>query len=111
MRDSNGWTITGGSTIDLGGVSKLEGFAGYSQQTYLNPGLTTPAFVFGLAGVWNGYEPLIEIESLLAPRPPCKPGEHELFCCFVADAQPAATSAPSNAMETRRSVRRFMTPS
>ncbi len=59
QRDSNGWTITGGSTLDLGGVSKLEGFAGYSQQTYLNPGLTTPAFVFGLAGVWNGYEPLI----------------------------------------------------
>ena len=59
QRDSNGWTITGGSTIDLGGVSKLEGFVGYSQQTYLNPGLTTPAVVFGLAGVWNGYEPLI----------------------------------------------------
>ena len=59
QRDSNGWTVTGGSTIDLGGISKLEGFAGYSQQTYLNPGLTTPAFVFGLAGVWNGYEPLV----------------------------------------------------
>ena len=59
QRDSNGWTVTGGSTLDLGGVSKLEGFAGYSQQTYLNPGLTTPAFVFGLAGVWNGYEPLV----------------------------------------------------
>jgi hypothetical protein len=59
QRDSNGWTITGGSTLDLGGVSKLEGFVGYSQQTYLNPGLTTPAVVFGLAGVWNGYEPLV----------------------------------------------------
>jgi hypothetical protein len=59
QRDSNGWTITGGSTLDLGGVSKLEGFVGYSQQTYINPGLTTPAVVFGLAGVWNGYEPLI----------------------------------------------------
>jgi len=59
QRDSNGWTITGGSTIDLGGVSKLEGFVGYSQQTYLNPTLTTPAVVFGLAGVWNGYEPLV----------------------------------------------------
>jgi Putative beta-barrel porin 2 len=59
QRDSNGWTITGGSTLDLGGVSKLEGFVGYSQQTYINPGLTTPAVVFGLAGVWNGYEPLV----------------------------------------------------
>jgi hypothetical protein len=59
QRDSNGWTVIGGSTIDLGGVSKLEGFVGYSEQTYLNPTLTTPAFVFGLAGVWNGYEPLV----------------------------------------------------
>jgi hypothetical protein len=59
QRDSNGWTVVGGSTLDLGGVSKLEGFVGYSQQTYLNPTLTTPAVVFGLAGVWNGYEPLV----------------------------------------------------
>jgi len=59
QRDSNGWSVTGGSTLDLGGVSKLEAYVGYTQQTYLNPALTTPALIFGLGGVWNGYEPLI----------------------------------------------------
>jgi hypothetical protein len=59
QRDSTGWSITGGSTIDLGGISKLEGFVGYTQQTYFNPGLTTPAVTFGLGGVWNGYQPLV----------------------------------------------------
>jgi hypothetical protein len=59
QRDSNGWSVTGGSTLDLGGISKLEAFVGYSQQNYLNPGLITPAVVFGLGGVWNGYEPLV----------------------------------------------------
>jgi len=59
QRDSTGWTVAGGSTVDLGGISKLEGFVGYTQQTYFNPGLTTPAVTFGLGGVWNGYQPLI----------------------------------------------------
>lgn len=59
QRNSNGWTVTGGSTLDLGGISKLEAFVGYAQQTYVNPDLTTPAVIFGLGGVWNGYEPLI----------------------------------------------------
>jgi len=58
-RDSNGWVVTAGSTIDLSGVSKLEGYVGYSQQNYFTAGVTTPAVVFGLAGIWNGYEPLI----------------------------------------------------
>lgn len=59
QRDSNGWQIVGGSTLDLGGISKLEGFVGYAEQTYFTQGLTTPALIFGLAGVWNGYQPLI----------------------------------------------------
>ena len=59
QRDSNGWSVVGGSTLDLGGISKLEAFVGYSQQNYLNPGLITPAVSFGLGGVWNGYEPLV----------------------------------------------------
>jgi hypothetical protein len=59
QRDSTGWTVVGGSTVDLGGISKLEGFVGYTQQTYFNPGLTTPAVTFGLGGVWNGYQPLV----------------------------------------------------
>lgn len=58
-RNSTGWTVSGGATVDLGGVSKLEGFVGYTQQTYLNPLLTTNAVVFGLGGVWNGYQPLV----------------------------------------------------
>ena len=58
QRDSDGWTVTGGSTLDLGDASKLEGFVGYSQQNYSSTGVTTGAVVFGLAGTWNGYQPL-----------------------------------------------------
>lgn len=57
-RNSDGWAVTGGSTYDLGGISKLEGFVGYQSQAYQNPSLTTGAIIFGLGGVWNGYEPL-----------------------------------------------------
>jgi hypothetical protein len=59
QRDSSGWSIVGGSTLDLGGISKLEGFVGYTQQNYFNPGITTGAVTFGLGGTWNGYQPLI----------------------------------------------------
>jgi hypothetical protein len=66
-RNSVGWSVTGGSTIDLGGISKLEGYIGFSQQNYDNAptgqfttgNVNTGAVVFGLGGVWNGYEPLI----------------------------------------------------
>ena len=59
QRDSNGWSAVAGSTLDLGGVSKLEGFVGYTQQNYFNPGIVTGAATFGLAGTWNGYQPLV----------------------------------------------------
>ena len=59
QRDSNGWTVTGGATLDLGGISRLEGYAGFTAQNYLQTFTTTNAMVFGLAGVWNGYAPLI----------------------------------------------------
>jgi hypothetical protein len=67
QRNSDGWAITGGSTLDLGGISRLEGFVGFSNQTYQNGASTagpsgsvsTGAVVFGLAGAWNGYEPLV----------------------------------------------------
>ena len=59
QRDSDGWSVTGGSTLDLGGISKLEGFVGYSQQNYFSAGVTTGAVVFGLGGAWNGYQPLV----------------------------------------------------
>jgi hypothetical protein len=58
QRDSDGWTVTGGSTLDLGGVSKLEGFVGYAQQNYFSAGVTTGAVIFGLSGSWNGIPPL-----------------------------------------------------
>ena len=57
QRDSTGWQASAGATIDLGGISKLEGFVGYTQQNY--SGVSTPALSFGLGGVWNGYQPLV----------------------------------------------------
>ena len=59
QRDSDGWSATAGSTLDLGGVSKLEGFVGYSQQNYFSAGVNTGAVIFGLSGTWNGYQPLV----------------------------------------------------
>jgi hypothetical protein len=59
QRDSSGWSVVGGSTLDLGGISKLEGFVGYTQQNYFNPGVATGAVTFGLGGTWNGYQPLV----------------------------------------------------
>lgn len=54
QRDSDGWSVTGGSTLDLGGISKLEGFVGYSQQNYFSAGVTTGAVIFGLScRPWN----------------------------------------------------------
>lgn len=58
-RNSNGWAVTGGATIDLSGITRLEGFVGYTQQSYDNPGTTTSAVSFGLGGIWNGYQPLV----------------------------------------------------
>jgi hypothetical protein len=60
QRDSNGWSAVVGATVDLGGISKLEGFVGYTQQYYLNSIYSsTGSYTFGLAGVWNGYAPLV----------------------------------------------------
>jgi len=59
QRDSDGWSVVGGSTLDLGGISKLEGFVGYSQQNYSSTGVNTGAVIFGLGGAWNGYQPLV----------------------------------------------------
>src|SRR5216683_437445 len=41
------------------GYELYEGFVGYTQQNYFNPGVTTGAVTFGLGGAWNGYQPLI----------------------------------------------------
>jgi hypothetical protein len=53
-RDSSGWDVVGGLTIDLGGITSLEAFAGYLQQNYADgrfSAVNVP--VFGLTGYWN----------------------------------------------------------
>ena len=58
QRDSTGWNVNFGATFKLTTKSILEGYVGYSTQTYIADGTTTPAFTFGLSGSWNGYDPL-----------------------------------------------------
>ena len=58
QRDSNGWFVNVGATVKLTAKTSLEGFVGYTNQTFIADGSTTPAFTFGLSGTWNGYEPL-----------------------------------------------------
>ncbi len=50
--------MTVGATVKFTEKSMLEGFVGYTNQTFLADGSSTPAFTFGLTGSWNGYEPL-----------------------------------------------------
>jgi len=58
QRDSNGWYVNVGATFKLTEKTSLEGYIGYTNQTFLADGASTPAFTFGLTGTWNGYEPL-----------------------------------------------------
>lgn len=57
-RDSTGWSLNFGSTVKFTAKTSLEGYVGYATQTFLSDGTSTPAFNFGLIGVWNGYPPL-----------------------------------------------------
>lgn len=53
-RSSNGFDIVGGVLLDLGGITAVEIFAGYMQQTYQSSqfqNISTPKF--GLTGYWN----------------------------------------------------------
>ncbi|MBI2740206.1 MAG: outer membrane beta-barrel protein [Rhodospirillales bacterium] len=53
-RSSNGFDVVGGMVIDLGGITAVEVFAGYLQQTYVSgqfASISTPTF--GLVGYWN----------------------------------------------------------
>jgi hypothetical protein len=53
-RNSNGWEVLGGVTIDLGGITSLEAFGGYLQQNYVSGQFSTvSAATFGLLGYWN----------------------------------------------------------
>jgi hypothetical protein len=58
-RNSNGWDVVGGITLDLGGLISAEAFAGYLQQNYVNQG--TPPLqgpMFGLLAHWNPLKEL-----------------------------------------------------
>lgn len=53
-RSSNGFDVVGGILLDLGGITAVEIFAGYMQQTYQSSqfqNISTPKF--GLTGYWN----------------------------------------------------------
>jgi hypothetical protein len=53
-RSSNGFDIVGGMIVDLGGVTAVEIFAGYLQQTYVSGQFSTISTpTFGLIGYWN----------------------------------------------------------
>ena len=54
MHEASGWDVVGGITIDLGGLTTAEAFAGYLQQNYVNQG--TPPLQgpqFGLLAYWT----------------------------------------------------------
>jgi hypothetical protein len=53
-RNSSGWDVVGGVTVDLGGITSFEAFVGYLQQNYVDsqfPQISQPTF--GLTGYWN----------------------------------------------------------
>jgi hypothetical protein len=53
-RNSNGWELLGGITVDFGGITSIEAFGGYLQQNYPSGQFSTiSAVTFGLTGYWN----------------------------------------------------------
>lgn len=53
-RDSWGFDIVGGVTVDFGGITSIEAFAGYLQQNYYNSAFQNISLpTFGLTGYWN----------------------------------------------------------
>ncbi len=59
-RSSKGWEVTGGATIDFGGITQVEAFVGYREQNYDDSRLgSIRGPVFGLAGYWNPLVPLV----------------------------------------------------
>ncbi|UYN97256.1 MAG: outer membrane beta-barrel protein [Enhydrobacter sp.] len=52
--NSSGWDVVGGVSIDLGGITAIELFAGYMQQNYRDPRYpVVQGPSFGLTGFWN----------------------------------------------------------
>jgi hypothetical protein len=59
-RSSDGWEVTGGATIDFGGITQVEAFVGYRDQEYDDSRLgSIRGPVFGLTGYWNPLVPLM----------------------------------------------------
>ncbi|HEY4167666.1 MAG TPA: outer membrane beta-barrel protein, partial [Reyranella sp.] len=59
-RNSTGWDVVGGVTVDLGGITSFEAFVGYLQQNYQDSQfqtISTPQF--GLTGYWNPIRELM----------------------------------------------------
>ncbi len=58
-RNSFGWEILGGATVDFGGITQIEAFAGYREQSYRDGRLgSLRGATFGLSGIWNPIVPL-----------------------------------------------------
>jgi hypothetical protein len=59
-RNSNGWDLVAGVTVDLGGITSVEAFAGYLQQNYVsNQFSQVSAPTFGLTAYWNPLRELM----------------------------------------------------
>lgn len=58
-RNSSGWELVGGFTIDIGGLTTAEVFAGYLQQNYVDSRFQTlQGPQFGLAAYWTPLKEL-----------------------------------------------------
>lgn len=59
QRSSTGWEVVAGANVDLGGITQLEGFAGFRAQDYRDARLgEIRGAIFGFGGTWNPYRPL-----------------------------------------------------
>ena len=59
-RSSNAWEVIAGATIDFGGITQVEAYAGYRDQNYDDSRLGhIRGPVFGLTGYWNPLVPLM----------------------------------------------------
>ena len=58
-RNSTGWDVVGGITLNLGGLINAEAFGGYLQQNYVNQGtIPLQGAMFGFLANWNPIKPL-----------------------------------------------------
>lgn len=59
-RNSSGFDVVAGISIDLGGITSLEAYGGYLQQNYVDGRFgTIAAPTFGLTGYWNPIRELM----------------------------------------------------